>query len=118
MSDNSPKRNHHQIPMFYDEMTYYGGSSTSVSVPIVAEKRRYYNGDVEMIFKLDTPPTTVSRWGNIHGTVTATTSLPMGWREAEEQDTTARVEKAKKKRVANEKEIKRLVMGPKASRWR
>jgi hypothetical protein len=92
---------------------YWQNSSNTAALQFRLEQ---LSGTNRLIFKADRPITTLPEpWPN---PMTATTSIPMGWKEAESQDTTVRVEKAKKKRVANEKEIKRLTMGPKASRWR
>jgi hypothetical protein len=101
------------LPLYEDEMAYYGISTVSTT-QIVTEVRRS-SRSWQVFIMPEVPSTTMSKWGN---TGSVTLAMPMGWKEVEEKGTTARVKKAKKKRVENEKEIKRLTMGPKASRWR
>jgi hypothetical protein len=76
-----------------------------------------YTGSLTINNTISATSTTVT-YVNYNDAITSTNFIPMGWKEAESQDVSVRIEKAKKKRIANEKEIKRLTMGPKASRWR
>lgn len=47
-----------------------------------------------------------------------TGSLGGAWRDADTQDTIARIQRAKAKQEAQVKDVKRTVLGPKQSRWR
>jgi hypothetical protein len=49
---------------------------------------------------------------------TATTGIPMGWREAESQDIEARIKRAKAQEQRRIKDAKLIAFGPKQARWR